>query len=116
MKKKFINQMKQMLNDQKEEILNKSSQYKEDIDLGSDDADLIQSTILANTIKSLAAHDKTKLHKIEYALKRIGEGTFGYCEECGEEIAEKRLLINPSFNTCIVCAEKIEILAKRNGR
>src|SRR6478609_11813312 len=31
------------------------------------------------------------LHKIEEALRRLEEGTFGYCYECGDEISEKRL-------------------------
>src|SRR4030095_4730314 len=31
------------------------------------------------------------LNKIEEALRRLDEGTFGYCFECGEEISERRL-------------------------
>jgi DnaK suppressor protein len=51
--------------------------------------------------------------KIDNALKKIADGSFGNCEECGEEIAEKRLLINPGFITCIGCAEKLELMKRR---
>lgn len=45
-----------------------------------------------------------ELQRIDAALARISAGDFGYCTECGEEIAEKRLEIDPSANLCIHCA------------
>lgn len=42
--------------------------------------------------------------RIEATLRRIDEGEFGYCTACGEEIAEKRLAIDPTVPTCIDCA------------
>ena len=38
------------------------------------------------------------------ALDRIEEGEFGYCCECGEEIAEKRLDLDPTVPNCVSCA------------
>lgn len=38
------------------------------------------------------------------ALKRIQDGTFGECIECGDVIAKKRLDHNPAVTTCITCA------------
>ncbi|GJL94540.1 MAG: molecular chaperone DnaK [Hyphococcus sp.] len=43
-------------------------------------------------------------HKIEAALTRIKEGEFGYCADCGEAIAAKRLEINLTTELCIQCA------------
>ena len=40
------------------------------------------------------------LHKIGEALRRLEEGTFGYCFECGEEIAERRLRALPFAVRC----------------
>ena len=40
------------------------------------------------------------LHKIEEALRRLEEGSFGYCFECGEEIAERRLRALPFAVRC----------------
>ena len=46
----------------------------------------------------------TELRRIEAALKRWEEGEYGYCAECGEEIAEKRLDLDPATPLCIDCA------------
>lgn len=45
-----------------------------------------------------------ELARIEQALKRIEEDEYGYCDDCGEEIAEKRLEIDPAATLCIRCA------------
>ncbi len=41
---------------------------------------------------------------LQGALKRIDAGEFGFCVQCGEEIAEKRLDLDPAVATCIDCA------------
>jgi len=46
--------------------------------------------------------------KIQEALARIEEGTFGICEECGEEISEERLKARPVTTLCIECKTKAE--------
>ncbi|MGE4232000.1 MAG: RNA polymerase-binding protein DksA [Bacteriovoracia bacterium] len=46
--------------------------------------------------------------KIEDALKRISEGTFGECERCGEEISEQRLKARPVTTLCIDCKSELE--------
>ncbi|WP_026988900.1 TraR/DksA family transcriptional regulator [Fodinicurvata sediminis] len=48
---------------------------------------------------------QTRLRKIDAALKRIEEDEFGYCVACGEEIAPKRLELDPTAPRCIDCAE-----------
>ncbi|WP_339691238.1 TraR/DksA C4-type zinc finger protein [uncultured Parasphingorhabdus sp.] len=42
--------------------------------------------------------------RIEMALKRIEQGEFGWCAECGEPIAFRRLEIDPAAALCIDCA------------
>jgi DnaK suppressor protein len=49
-----------------------------------------------------------ELRRIDEALKRIDDGDFGYCEECGEAIAAARLEFDPSARYCIGCASKLE--------
>jgi DnaK suppressor protein len=41
--------------------------------------------------------------KIQEALDRIEDGTYGTCEECGEEISEKRLMARPVTTSCVDC-------------
>lgn len=38
------------------------------------------------------------------ALQRIEDGEFGYCEDCGDAIAAKRLELNPTATRCVSCA------------
>ena len=45
------------------------------------------------------------LDKIGAALTRLGEGTYGYCYECGDEIAERRLRALPFAARCKDCEE-----------
>ncbi|MBC8267905.1 MAG: TraR/DksA family transcriptional regulator [Rhodospirillaceae bacterium] len=45
-----------------------------------------------------------ELQHIESALARIADGSFGECQNCGEDIAPKRLQIDPTAPVCIDCA------------
>jgi DnaK suppressor protein len=53
------------------------------------------------------------LHKINEALARLDEGTFGYCFECGDEISERRLRALPFAVRCKDCEEAREIAERR---
>ncbi|MEZ5791779.1 MAG: TraR/DksA C4-type zinc finger protein [Nitratireductor sp.] len=44
------------------------------------------------------------LVRIDMALRRLEAGDYGYCTECGEEIAQRRLEIDPMAERCISCA------------
>lgn len=44
------------------------------------------------------------LARIDIALKRVDEDEYGWCAECGEPIAYKRLEIDPAAALCIGCA------------
>jgi DnaK suppressor protein len=50
--------------------------------------------------------------KIRDALDRLEDGTFGFCEECGEEIPLKRLMARPVTTRCIEC-KKMQEAAER---
>jgi DnaK suppressor protein len=53
------------------------------------------------------------LSKIDEALRRLEEGTFGYCFECGEEISERRLRALPFALRCKDCEEAREVAQQR---
>jgi DnaK suppressor protein len=55
------------------------------------------------------------LKDIDEALERLDEGTYGICEECGEEIGEKRLQAIPFALYCLECQQENEWL-KQRGR
>ena len=40
---------------------------------------------------------------LQAALKKIDEGEFGFCDDCGDEIGQSRLMANPIITKCISC-------------
>ena len=48
------------------------------------------------------------LDEVNDALARIDEGTFGRCENCGQEISIQRLSALPYARYCVACAKKFE--------
>ncbi len=61
------------------------------------------------SLKQLSTH-RENLVKIDEALRKLKEGTYGKCEDCGEEISDKRLKVIPFAIYCIDCKEKREQL------
>jgi DnaK suppressor protein len=55
------------------------------------------------------------INKIQAALDRIEEGTFGICETCGQKISFKRLIARPVTTQCIDCKSHQEALEKAIG-
>ncbi len=56
----------------------------------------------------LSVRDKEKLIAIEEALEKIREGTYGVCEECGDEIGTGRLKAMPLAKLCVTCQSQRE--------
>ena len=59
--------------------------------------------------------ERKLIAKITNALDRIDNGTFGICEECGEDISDKRLKARPVTTLCINCKKKQENQEKVQG-
>jgi DnaK suppressor protein len=63
--------------------------------------DALQMQAMAQATERRRAQEAAR---IEAALKRIGDGDYGWCVNCGEAIAPKRLAADPTVPTCIRCA------------
>jgi DnaK suppressor protein len=86
------------------------------IDTDGDETDEIQGNILIEMHNQLHTRDNIKVIQIDNAIKRIDEKKYGLCQECGEDIPEKRLSINPYFLICITCFEEREAEIKQRKR
>ena len=64
----------------------------------------------------LRGRERKLLDKIDEAIARIEEGTYGICDECGEEIRIKRLEARPVAKFCIDCKIRQEQREKAQGR
>ena len=51
---------------------------------------------------------EVQIVRIDAALRRLDEGEFGYCMECGDEIQTPRLTLDPTFVLCVGCTQDIE--------
>jgi len=114
-RKMFLIKMQKMLETERTQIIDRLANADPSIDYDGDDTDIIQAKILSLANSQIVNRNKENLHRIENALRKIYDGSFGVCEECGEEIAEKRLVVNPGFITCIGCAEELEIQRKQSA-
>ena len=63
-------------------------------------------------IHRMQERNRGLIRKIEDALERIENGTYGICEECEEEISESRLKVRPVTTLCIECKRKQEAYEK----
>src|SRR4051812_22286762 len=107
MKKSALEKIKKSLVEEREVILARN--HSSEVDIDGDETDEIQGNIIATVTQQLSSRDAFKLVKIDSALKKIDENNFGLCDDCGDEIAEKRLEFNPHFSNCISCAEQAEM-------
>jgi DnaK suppressor protein len=73
-----------------------------------DEIDLASSEYAQSMIFRLRDREKFLLKKIERALIRIEDGSFGVCERCEEPISSKRLDARPVTTLCIRCKEEQE--------
>ena len=58
----------------------------------------------------LQDREKQHLEAIEEALQRIETGEYGFCDECGDQIDKKRLMVMPLAQLCITCQQNEERL------
>tara|TARA_B100001029_G_C14914223_1_gene368257 strand:- start:181 stop:600 length:420 start_codon:yes stop_codon:yes gene_type:complete len=74
-------------------------------------ADIVDqaSSYTEKNVELRASNRRRKLvNKIDLALKKIKDGTYGYCEETGEPIGLKRLIARPIASLCIEAQERHE--------
>lgn len=78
-----------------------------------DDAETSEGDIQDDIEFALIQMKTETLKKIEDALKRLGEGTYGNCFECGDEISQVRLRALPFAVRCKDCEEAREVAVQR---
>ncbi len=113
MDRKKLEFFKQYLVQQKRKLLEDAAKTLDDSDwkaneIPKDFVDQASDEWDRNFLLRLRQRERSLLKKIDEALIRIEEGTYGICEECGEEISEERLLARPVTTLCINCKREQE--------
>ena len=104
---------KKKLTDWKVDLIktNNEALYNSSMDDNSTSADIVDqaSSYTEKNVEMRAINRQIKLiSKIDSALKRIKDGTYGFCEDTGEPIGLKRLMARPVATLSIEAQEKHE--------
>ena len=117
---KDLKRFKKSLEDSRKAIIENARKTMEeesnfDTDDLPDEIDQASSEYAQSMAFRLRDREKFLLKKIEKALQRIEDGTFGMCERCEELITMKRLEARPVTTLCIRCKEEQEKKEKSYG-
>ena len=112
------NELRQMLEDRRRELMNDVQGRMRDVRAEGDREVLDQGESSEVDIQediefALIQMKSETLNKINEALRRLEEGTYGNCFECGEEVAEARLRALPFALRCKDCEEARETAEQR---
>ena len=106
-------QVKEVLLEQRATLLDRVRRLEKDIHhreepIPADFAE--QATELENkeVMEALDDDARQELRKIDRALKRMADGEYGECMNCGTQISPRRLAALPSATLCIECASQAE--------
>lgn len=109
-----LSKFKSLFEEQKSKLLNTfnsaASCFTLNQDEMYDEADLTSSELESSMKMRLKNREALFLKKINESLKRIEEGSFGECQECGDEIELRRLEARPTATHCVNCKEQQERL------
>ena len=119
MKKKDLKHFTGKLKAWKDELVNEATRtvdgMTEDKAQFADPTDRASMETDRNFLLRIRDRERKLIIKIDRALERIDDGSFGLCNECGENIETKRLDARPVATLCIECKtnqEEEEKLAK----
>ncbi|HPL63878.1 MAG: RNA polymerase-binding protein DksA [Syntrophales bacterium] len=119
MKPEKLEIFKNLLNQRIDDLLNEASKTvsdmtdeKENFPDPNDRASLESERNFELRIRD---RERKLIRKMQEAIQRIENGTFGICDRCGGQISEKRLMARPVTTLCIECKTKEERLEKQRG-
>lgn len=114
MKKKDLDKFKKILEDEKAKILKhledltQNSEVDMETSMSGDSADIASVEMNQASNYKIGKREATLLKKIDKALTKIENKTYGECESCGEEISVARLEARPVAELCIDCKTEQE--------
>jgi len=114
-----IQALQVMLEHQRKEILSNGKTIRVDFTVDKDElldeVDTASHDIEQGMKMRLGNRESLYFKKIEEALLRIKDGTYGQCLDCGQYIGAKRLEVRPTAELCIDCKESAENNETKNA-
>jgi len=90
------------------EIFRDQEKLHSEYDIPQDIGEQSMLDVLSDTGLAVADILRERLTRMEEAERKLEEGTFGMCEDCGVEIEEERLRVIPYAVRCVRCQERSE--------
>ena len=108
-----------LLNQRMQELRSEAGKTVENMDEDEnfpDPSDRASMESNRNSVLRIRDRERKLIFKIQEALRRLDEGNYGICEECGEEIGIERLKARPMTTLCIECKSSQEIEERKARR
>ncbi len=120
MDKRELAYFKELLTERLEDLLSEAEKTANGMNKANEEAfpdptDRASLETDRNFLLRIRDRERKLILKIKEALAKIEEGTFGICEECGEEISVERLKARPVTTLCIACKTKAEEEEKKSS-
>jgi DnaK suppressor protein len=111
LREKKLKEIRKRLNQQREELISEAGialNELPDETIFPELGDQASAEIDRNFMLKLKGRERKLLKKIDEAIEKIDNGTYGICEACGEEINIRRLEARPVTTMCIECKTEQE--------
>ena len=108
---------RKLLNERKQELLTEAGKTVDGMDENGNFPDPTDRAAMESDRSfTLRIRDRERklIAKIEEALRRLEDGSYGVCEECGEKIGAARLKARPVTTLCIDCKSVQEVAERKN--
>tara|TARA_R110002110_G_scaffold415748_1_gene654761 strand:+ start:976 stop:1290 length:315 start_codon:yes stop_codon:yes gene_type:complete len=98
--------LKAQLEDRLQALQGRLASIKRDVvqPHSGDSAEQAQERENDEVLDAIGHETAQSIHVIQAALQRISDGSYGYCDACGEPISEGRLAAVPEATQCVKCA------------
>ena len=111
LRKMLLEKKREVWGDIKERLFEHlGKEYRREIETALDEGDRAIADLAEETGLAIVNLRKEMLEKIDHALEKLDQGTYGICDDCGGEISEQRLKAVPFAVYCIECKQKREEL------
>ncbi len=108
MKEIFMDEKRKLWGELRVELFREQERLNTQFEIPQDVGDMGMIDLLADTGLAVSDILREKLSRMELAQRKLEEGSYGICEDCGEEIAVGRLRVEPFAICCVKCQEKRE--------
>lgn len=117
MNRRDVDFFRNLLNERKQELLTEAGKTVDGMDENGNFPDPTdRASMESDRSFTLRIRDRERklIAKIEEALRRLEDGSYGVCEECGEKIGAARLKARPVTTLCIDCKSVQEVAERKN--